>query len=81
MVDLAMMNNSLIECEHTQFTADVTADAWDDGRGAVVVSSVRCTGCGVHYYNARDARTDGVYQQVEEARLTALDAHRDQRVV
>lgn len=71
-----MRQASAIECKHPVFAADVTEHAWEDGVGVVVDAAVRCATCGVHYYNARDARADGVFPQADAARRAALDAWR-----
>ena len=75
------MQTSATECEHPEFTAEVTDHPWEDGSGVLVDAAVRCTTCGVHYYNARDARADGVFKQVDVARRAALDAWHSRRDV
>lgn len=66
---------SAIDCKHPEFSAAVTEHPWDDGSGVVVGADITCTGCGVLFRNAREAREAGVFPQVDAARGAALDAH------
>lgn len=68
------MQTSAIECKHPEFTCDIVEHPWEDGSGVVADAAVRCTGCGMHLYNASDAREAGVFPQADAARRAALDA-------